>query len=135
MNRHLGHFLLKFHACFQQKTYIISKIRNCSHLSLKTNAFQYVHITRFLRILNNVIPSMWLDIIISLLCQYYFCFAFLLLLLILMLGAFCYVYMLMFFMWVMINKRKQIKISKQLPRLFNAILKINRKILTAPQIC
>ena len=35
-------------------------------------------------------------------------------------------------MWVMINKRKQIKINKQLPRLFKALLKINRKILTEP---
>ena len=33
------------------------------------------------------------------------------------------------FMWVMINKRKQIKISKQFPRWFNALLKINKKII------
>ena len=61
-----------------------------------------------------------------------FFFAFLLLLFFRKLEAFCYAYMLTFFMWVMINKRKQIKINKQLPRLFKALLKINRKILTEP---
>ena len=116
LNRHFGHFLIKLHACFEQKV----------------NVFQYICILCFIRMFHTVICSMWLDIIMFSRMEKPFFFALLLLLFIRKLEAFCYVYMLTFLMWVMINKRKQIKINKQLPRLFKALLKINRKILTEP---
>ena len=116
LNRHFGHFLIKLHACSEQKV----------------NVFQYIRILCFIRMFYTVTCSVWLDIIMFLRMEKPFFFAFLLLLFIRKLEAFRYAYMLTFFMWVMINKRKQIKINKQLPRLFKALLKINRKILTEP---